>query len=150
VRKTIGFLRVTVLSSVLFFALRSNAASESDLTGYWKYSVKDGGTNSLEFKQAGEQIFAGGRNGMPQVPYGTLSGDKLHLEIPSPFGSPDAKRFTAEPERMHTGIVAFHEALVKSGIDVKFYESPGTAHEWQTWRRDLNLFARLLFQQGAK
>ena len=57
---------------------------------------------------------------------------------------------TAEPERMHTGIVAFHEALVKAGIDVKFYESPGTAHEWQTWRRDLNLFAPLLFQQGGK
>ena len=57
---------------------------------------------------------------------------------------------TAEPERMHTGIVAFHDALVKAGIDVKFYESPGTAHEWQTWRRDLNLFAPLLFQRDAK
>lgn len=52
---------------------------------------------------------------------------------------------TAEPERMHTGIVAFHEALQKAGIKVAFYESPGTAHEWQTWRRDLNLFAPLLF-----
>jgi enterochelin esterase family protein len=57
---------------------------------------------------------------------------------------------TAEPERMHTGIIAFHEALVKAGIDVKFYESQGTAHEWQTWRRDLNLFAPLLFQKQAK
>lgn len=57
---------------------------------------------------------------------------------------------TAEPERMHTGIVAFHEALVKAGIDVKFYESPGTAHEWLTWRRDLNLFAPLLFQKSVK
>lgn len=52
---------------------------------------------------------------------------------------------TAEPERMHSGIVAFHDALLKAGVDVKFYESPGTAHEWQTWRRDLNLFAPLLF-----
>jgi enterochelin esterase family protein len=57
---------------------------------------------------------------------------------------------TAEPERMHTGIVAFHEALVKAGIDVKFYESPGTAHEWQTWRRDLNLFGPLLFQNQVR
>jgi enterochelin esterase-like enzyme len=57
---------------------------------------------------------------------------------------------TAEPERMHTGIVAFHEALEKAGIKVVFYESPGTAHECQTWRRDLNLFAPLLFQKEAK
>ncbi len=57
---------------------------------------------------------------------------------------------TAEPERMHTGITAFHDALEKAGIDVKFYESPGTAHEWQTWRRDLNLFAPLLFQKSAE
>jgi enterochelin esterase family protein len=57
---------------------------------------------------------------------------------------------TAEPERMHTGIVGFHEALQKAGIDVTFYESPGTAHEWQTWRRDLNLFAPLLFQKNGK
>lgn len=57
---------------------------------------------------------------------------------------------TAEPERMHVGLVAFHEALDKAGIKVTFYESPGTAHEWQTWRRDLNLFAPRLFQSGAK
>lgn len=57
---------------------------------------------------------------------------------------------TAEPERMHVGLVAFHEALDKAGIKVTFYESPGTAHEWQTWRRDLNLFAPLLFQKGGK
>jgi hypothetical protein len=30
-----------------------------------------------------------------------------------------------------------------------FYESPGTEHEWQTWRRDLSLFAPLLFLANA-
>jgi enterochelin esterase family protein len=54
---------------------------------------------------------------------------------------------TAEPERMHSGIVALRDALTQAGVKVTFYESPGTAHEWQTWRRDLNLFAPLLFQQ---
>jgi enterochelin esterase family protein len=24
-----------------------------------------------------------------------------------------------------------------TGIKAVYYESPGTAHEWQTWRRDL-------------
>jgi S-formylglutathione hydrolase FrmB len=52
---------------------------------------------------------------------------------------------TAEPERMATGIKSFHEALDKAGIKTAYYESPGTAHEWQTWRRDLNQFAPLLF-----
>jgi enterochelin esterase family protein len=53
---------------------------------------------------------------------------------------------TAEPKNMRDGIVAFHEALEKAGIKHVFYESPGTAHEWQTWRRDLKEFALLLFQ----
>jgi enterochelin esterase family protein len=53
---------------------------------------------------------------------------------------------TAEPKNMHDGIVAFHEALEQAGIKHVFYESPGTAHEWQTWRRDLKEFAPLLFQ----
>ena len=56
---------------------------------------------------------------------------------------------TAEPERMHTGIIAFHDALTQAGIHHVFYESPGTAHEWQTWRRDLNDFAPRLFVSAA-
>ena len=57
---------------------------------------------------------------------------------------------TDEPERMHTGIVALHNALDEAGIKHIFYESPGTAHEWQTWRRDLNDFAPRLFKAQAK
>jgi enterochelin esterase-like enzyme len=53
---------------------------------------------------------------------------------------------TAEPKMMHDGIIAFHQALDQAGIKHIFYESPGTAHEWQTWRRDLKEFAPLLFQ----
>ena len=52
---------------------------------------------------------------------------------------------TAEPERMATGIHNFHEGIEKAGIKTVYYESPGTAHEWQTWRRDLKEFAPLLF-----
>jgi enterochelin esterase-like enzyme len=57
---------------------------------------------------------------------------------------------TNEPERMRTGALGFHQALDQAGIKHVFYESPGTAHEWQTWRRDLDQFAPLLFQSGAK
>lgn len=53
---------------------------------------------------------------------------------------------TAEPERMQTMVKGFHEALEKAGIRQVYYESPGTAHEWQSWRRSLNQFASLIFK----
>ena len=39
-----------------------------------------------------------------------------------------------------------HEVLLKKGINNIYFESPGTAHEWLTWRRSLNAFAPLLFK----
>jgi enterochelin esterase-like enzyme len=41
---------------------------------------------------------------------------------------------------------ALHEALKTVGIENVFYSSPGTDHEWQTWRRSLHEFAPLLFK----
>jgi enterochelin esterase-like enzyme len=38
------------------------------------------------------------------------------------------------------------EAMKEAGVDAHYYESPGTAHEWQTWRRSLHRFAQLLFK----
>ena len=55
---------------------------------------------------------------------------------------------TAE-SRMYDGIKGYHEALDKAGIKNVFYESPGTAHEWLTWRRCLHEFAPLLFTSAA-
>ena len=37
-------------------------------------------------------------------------------------------------------------ALKEAGINAVFYESPNTAHEWQSWRRSLREFAPLLFK----
>lgn len=39
-----------------------------------------------------------------------------------------------------------HEVLLKKGINNVYVESPGTAHEWLTWRRSLHAFAPLLFK----
>ncbi len=52
---------------------------------------------------------------------------------------------TAEGQRMHDGIKNFHAALDQAGIKNVFFESPGTSHEWLTWRRCLHEFAPLLF-----
>ncbi len=53
---------------------------------------------------------------------------------------------TDEPEGMYAGVNGFHTALAEAGIDHVYYESPGTDHEWQTWRRSLHDFAPRLFQ----
>ncbi|WP_202802845.1 alpha/beta hydrolase, partial [Singulisphaera acidiphila] len=52
---------------------------------------------------------------------------------------------TTEPQRMYESVKNYHEALGNAGIKHIYYESPGTSHEWLTWRRCLNEFAPLLF-----
>ena len=56
---------------------------------------------------------------------------------------------TAEPQRMYEGVKNYHEALEKAGIKHVYYESPGTSHEWLTWRRCLHEFAPLLFANAS-
>jgi enterochelin esterase family protein len=55
---------------------------------------------------------------------------------------------TNEPERMKAGLENLHASLDDGKIQHVFYESPGTDHEWQTWRRDLKDFAPRLFQSS--
>lgn len=44
------------------------------------------------------------------------------------------------------GTKNFSDELTKAGIHNVYFESPGTAHEWLTWRRCLNDFAPRLFR----
>jgi enterochelin esterase-like enzyme len=44
------------------------------------------------------------------------------------------------------GAKNFSDALTTAGIHNVYFESPGTAHEWLTWRRCLNDFAPRLFR----
>jgi enterochelin esterase family protein len=53
---------------------------------------------------------------------------------------------TEEPERMREGIRSLHAQLTEAGIKHVYVESPGTDHEWQTWRRNLKDFAPRLFR----
>ena len=56
---------------------------------------------------------------------------------------------SAESGRVSSGKAGV-EAMQKAGIPAVWYESPGTAHEWQTWRRSLYDFAPRLFRGGKK
>lgn len=42
------------------------------------------------------------------------------------------------------------EQLKALGVNAHYYLSPGTAHEWQSWRRSLKEFAPLLFHPANK
>jgi len=53
---------------------------------------------------------------------------------------------TKEPDPFPGSVGAFRKMLEKTGVKYVYYESPGTAHEWLTWRRSLYQFAPLLFR----
>lgn len=53
---------------------------------------------------------------------------------------------TEEPDPFPGAIGAFRKMLDQAGVKYVHFESRGTAHEWQTWRRDLNDFAPRLFR----
>jgi enterochelin esterase family protein len=44
------------------------------------------------------------------------------------------------------GAKTFSDELTKDGVKNVYFESPGTAHEWLSWRRALNVFAPRLFK----
>ena len=52
----------------------------------------------------------------------------------------------AEPEMFRASIGGAVDALKSAGVRVAYFESNGTSHEWQTWRRSLNDLAPRLFR----
>ena len=53
---------------------------------------------------------------------------------------------TKEPNPFPGSVGAFRAMLDKQQIKYTFYQSPGTGHEWQTWRRDLHEYAAMIFK----
>lgn len=98
------------------------------------------------FSGAAGPLVLGGRALDPKTDYNGVFAD------PAAF----AKRVhllwlgigTQEPERMLEGIRRLHASLTEAKIEHVYYESPGTDHEWQTWRRSLKEFAPKLFRQA--
>ena len=95
------------------------------------------------FSGAGGMLVLGDRKLDPKTDYNGVFADaaafakKVHL-LWMGVG-------TNEPERMRGGLLRLHASLEEAKIPHVFYESPGTDHEWQTWRRDLKDFAPRLF-----
>jgi enterochelin esterase-like enzyme len=94
---------------------------------------------------------------------GAFSAPVRDLDLKTAYGGAlsDAAAFNARvhllwlgagtgEQRIHDAARAFHKTLESAGIRSIFVESPGTAHEWQTWRRALHDFAPRLFRDDAR
>jgi len=94
--------------------------------------------------------FSGAGAGMGEVPFDTKTAFNGALANADAFNKKVKLVWlgigTKEPERMYNGVKSFKAALDTAGIHNVYWESPGTAHEWQTWRRDLVRFTPLLFR----
>ena len=78
---------------------------------------------------------------------GSIAANDPALADPAAFRQKVKVVFVSYGGKENTATAkANHEALEKLGIRNTYYESPNTAHEWQTWRRSLYQFAPLVFQ----
>ena len=70
------------------------------------------------------------------------------MAIPAEFNKKVKVLFMSCGSAENAGALRAHqEQLAAAGIANSYvYISPGTAHEWQTWRRSLYAFAPLLFR----
>lgn len=107
-----------------------------------------GGGQTLNIGLAHLDIFSG---------FGVFSGSRNVSDIKTAYNNVFAEANTFN-DKVHVfylsvgttestaGARSFDAALHAQGVRHTYYESSGTAHEWQTWRRSLQGFAPLLFQ----
>jgi enterochelin esterase family protein len=102
--------------------------------------------NLDKFSQIG--MFSGGSISMDDVRKAQGFKDKVKLLFIS-YGSRELenRRPGAGPGGPMGGDPKVNSDSVKmAGVNVHFYVSPQTAHEWQSWRRSLYQFAQLAFK----
>lgn len=107
-----------------------------------------GGTQTYQITQANLDKFA--YIGIFSAPFGfpgVETGYNGLLSKPDEFAK-QVKVFyisMGSKEGATTGR-SIHEQLEKAGIKHVYFEAPGTAHEFQTWRKSLHGFTQLLFK----
>ncbi len=80
--------------------------------------------------------------GMPAIE----TGYNGLLAKPDDFAKQVKLLFLSQGTKEQGGNRNFHQQLEKAGVKHVFYDAPGTAHEFQTWRKSLYEFAQLLFK----
>lgn len=109
-----------------------------------------GGTQTYQISQANLDKFAG--IGIFSAPFGfpgVETGYNGLLKKPEEFNKQVKVFYVSMGSKEGPGSGrSIHEELQKAGIKHTYLETPGTAHEFQTWRKSLNGFAQLLFQNN--
>jgi len=90
---------------------------------------------------------------------GTFSGALFGVDVKTCFNGifANAAKFNAQVRYFfmgcgseeYFGTSGMVDSLKELGINVVYYESPGTHHEWLTWRRCLNEFVPHLFKKQS-
>jgi enterochelin esterase-like enzyme len=106
-------------------------------------------TTSVTFSNLDKFAYIGCFSGGPRI----TANDTLSKVYNGAFANPAAFNKKVKLFFISNGTVEGNspidasEILKKAGINnIVVYQSPGTAHEWQTWRRSLNQFASYLFK----
>jgi len=105
----------------------------------------------------GKQTFDATLSHLDMFSYiGTFSGALFGVDLNTCYNGvfKDAKRFNNQVHYLFLGIGSeenfgaqkMHEDLQKMGINSHLYVSPGTHHEWLTWRRCLKEFVPNIFK----
>lgn len=108
-----------------------------------------GGTQTYSISQANMDKFAS--IGVFSAPFGfpgVESGYNGLLAKPAEFNKQIKVFFISMGSKEGAGSGRTpHEQLDQAGIKNVYYEAPGTAHEFQTWRKSLYNYAQLLFKK---
>lgn len=108
-----------------------------------------GGTQTYSISQANMDKFAS--IGIFSAPFGFPSVETGYnglLAKPAEFNKQIKVFFISMGSKEGAGSGRTpHEQLDQAGIKNVYYEAPGTAHEFQTWRKSLYNYAQLLFKK---
>lgn len=138
----------SVIIKDLIPAIDANFRTLTDRENRAMAGLSLGGTQTYQITQANLDKFA--NIGIFSAPFGfpgVETGYNGLLVKPAEFNK-QVKVFyisMGSKEGPQTGR-SIHETLDKAGIKHVYFEAPGTAHEFQTWRKSLYGFAQLIFQ----
>ena len=141
-----AFERVMVEESVPTFDARFRTLTDRDHRAICGLSL--GGFQSYTIGLDHPELFGwiGGFSGSGRGPGDRRDAEMYPVSLNKDYHLLYISIGTDEPAGMYQGIYDLHKALESLGVNHVYYESPGTGHEWLTWRRSLHQFAPMLFK----
>ncbi|MBW6501478.1 MAG: esterase [Bacteroidales bacterium] len=138
----------SVIIKDLIPAIDANFRTLTDRGNRAMAGLSLGGTQTYQITQANLDKFAS--IGIFSAPFGfpgIETGYNSLLAKPDEFAKQVKVFFISMGAKEGAGTGrSIHEQLEKAGVRHVYFEAPGTAHEFQTWRKSLHGFAQLLFQ----